>query len=260
VNGVLARASQIEARMPALAAILIRARVEPSKMARLAALCTGTEDLRTLSAAPAGRLVEVMLSDVEWVAERTMRSLSSIFDNSAPQTLREYHHLSRQLRAAVDLDTQPSEWARRLTEIRSRLSAQMTRELGELLALLRRAVRTQRATHQRGPAVPDEADLERAIALLELLDVARLAISELAVNEIVSRTHTDVIAYVDQTTNTLTEELRAIRDTRRDHVLANAAAMVRVQEALHGHAQASLIRRGFEVAAGSALPRRASVA
>jgi hypothetical protein len=203
-----------------------------------------------------GRIIDVVLSDIEWAAHKVLTALNrNDMRFSGAQPLRDYNILSRQLRASIDLDSQPSDWSRRLMDIRTRISARLATEIAELSPLLRRCARPLRAFSSRVPSRPDDIDVERARMLIEVFDVARLASAELALNELVARTRNDIEAYVESATTSLIDDLRAdLPPERREIAIAHAVAAVRLHDALFGPARAALVRRAFENAAGGSVP------
>lgn len=257
IAAAMARAGADGGRLASYAAILVHGRVDVvARLPRIVAAALGTEDTRLIVAAPIGRIIDVVLSDIEWAQQKVLAALNSTeIGLSAAQPLREYNILSRQLRASIGLDSQPSDWSRRLMDIRTKISARLATEIAELPPLLRRCARPLRAFSSRVPTPPDEIDVDRARMLIEVFDVARLASAELALNELVTRTRNDIEAYVESATTSLTDDLRADQlPERREIAIAHAAAAVRLHEALFGAARAALVRRSFENAAGGSVP------
>jgi hypothetical protein len=244
------------------AAGLIADRIDgKAKLPRLAAVLVGTDDPKPIAAAPAGRLVDLALSELERLSEVVVAMLNGPRNGVSPVAqLRDYNLIARQLRAAIAVDANPCDWTRHLLAIRTRISGRLAKDLGELPVLLRRCVKPLRGFAGRPPVRPDEVDLDRACVLIELFDVARLAANELALNELVTRTRTEIEAYVDAATNALADDIRttARSDPKRDVVLAHASSAIRIVEVLFGGPQAALLRRSYEVAAGGPLPERSA--
>jgi hypothetical protein len=242
-------------RHAAYLAVLTHARMEQTaRLATIAAQAVGSEDVKVVAASAFAPLVAIVLSDVERTVGRMMSALDRPDGgHNVAGDLRDYNAIARQLRAAIDLDDCPSDWAKRLTDARTRLSTRLARELAELPPLLRRSVRSMRAFGQRPPVASDPIDVARVCTLIELFDVARLASGELALNELVARMRGDIEAYVEGLANALADELRTVAPGKREVALEHAAATVRLHEALYGAARAAVVRRSFEVAGSTSL-------
>jgi len=249
--------SATSSRMAWYAAVAVHDRVDtPARIPAMAVAAMGTMDVKLIAAAPVGRLVDVVVSDIERFVHRIVTTLDTPTALAGViQPLKDYNTYARNLRAALELDDNPCEWSRRLTEIRTRLSDRLGKEFAELPGLLRRSLKSVRGFAGRTPQAPDPIDVDRARAVIEIFDVARLAAGELALNEVLQRLRGEIEGYVETTTGNLTNDLRQVYGETREAVLGHAAAAVRFNEVLFGHAQASLVRRAFEVAAGGAIPQ-----
>lgn len=252
VAATIVRAGSIGTGFAGHACILIRERMDSAaKLPRLAALAVGTPDLKIVMGSPFGALVELALSDADIAVQRVLSSFDLMEkQQQGPAALKEYHLLSRNLRATFDLDNVPCDWSRRLAELRMKISQRLERELGDLLPTLRRSVRTMRSFANRPLVKPDIIDVERSRMLIEIFDVSRLAVSELALNELVQRVRSEVESYFQAATQALIDEVRSSSGDRLVICQAYATAAVKLAESLYGQAHAAVLRKSFDVASG----------
>lgn len=251
--GNIFRAQASERRAGAFAAVLIRQRLEGSaRLPRTVVALAGTSDVKIIMASAFAPLIDITISDIEWAATKVLDALANPHGGaSASEPLREYTMLARQLRAALDIDSQTSDWNRRITELRTQLSTSLAGDLNELSPLLRRCVKSLRAFGNRKPVPPDEFDVGRARILIEIFDAVRLASSELALNELVHRVRLDIETYVDFMAGTVVEDIRGASEGMRSIAIAHADALLRIHGALYGESRTAIVRRSVEVAAAS---------
>lgn len=223
------------------------------RLPQLARQIVTSADVRIIASAPAGRLVDTLVSDIEVAASKFTATLApGASGDASVRHLREYNNLARQLRSALDIDVHSNDWSRRLAEVRTSASAVASRALQELPTILRRAMKSLRAFGNRPATAPDPFDVARAATLLELFDTTRLAARELAMNELTIRIRTDVESYVEMTSDALIEDVRAAPPgQRREIALAHCDAALKLIEALHGEQRSSLLRQRIDVAAAA---------
>lgn len=233
-------------------AIELRPRiVDVAHVPQAVASDVGSDDARVIAAQPIGRLIDIVIRDISDGATRLAEALVGAGD--CAKELLDLAHLKRQLRAAIELDEATSDWSNAVTAIRRDVGQRVSDALAEVPQLLRRSMRSLRAFGTRPLSRPDEFDVARVCRLLRLFDVAKLIGSEMALGEVVQRSRTDIEGYIAQTTSILVDELRSTTRDKRDILLAHAASAVRINEALFGAQEASIVRRSLEVAAGTKL-------
>jgi hypothetical protein len=259
---VLARSRAVDSRLCAYAAMLIAKRVDGSaRLPRLAIATAGSTMFQIVLASPGGTLIDIALSDLEALVVRFEASLTGghQFDKTNPASIvREYNLLSRNLRAALDFDNERSQASSRILDLRGQISKRVTQEIGELQPLLRRCAKPMRGFGTKTPTKPDAIDVERAYMLLELFDACRLAVSELAINELIQRMRSDIEGYLDNTCDSLTQELRTLTGQKQTIALEHARSAAKLIEALHGKARAGVVRKSFEVASGGSFTKAQS--
>lgn len=184
--------ARLDPRLPYHVAVMTQ-RVLGStvKLAKLAVIGTGSEDLKLIAASPFAALIEISLAEAERSVALVGDGLKQLkSDGTLAPALRDFAMSSRNLRAVLNLDQTTHDWAKRLTEMRTRLSEAIARELNGLPRLIRACVKTLRAFDQRRLGMPDPVDIERTCLLIELLNAAKLSSTELGVNETLLRVST----------------------------------------------------------------------
>lgn len=248
---LLARAivelGRIDQRLPFHAAVIIAARLgAASKLAKIAVAGAGSDDPKAIASSPFAALVEVALAETERSAIRVNDNLKQLkSDGTLSPALRDFAMSSRNLRAVLNLDQANHDWTRRLTEMRTRLSEGIARELNELPRLIRASIKSLRAFDQRRLGVPDAVDVERTCVLIELLNAAKLSSTELGVNETVLRVFGDTDTYLDHTSRIIVEDARNALGDQRNTVRAFGDAAIRMTELLHGSGRAAALRRSL---------------
>ena len=257
--------ARIDSRFPHYIAVLIHLKTgTTAKLPKIAVTGAGSEDVKAIASSPYFALIDIVLAETERASMRVLNGLRQLKpDGTLSPALREFAMTSRNLRALLNLDQTNHEWSRRLTEMRSKLSEGITRELSDLPRLVRASVKTLRAFDQRKLGLPDPVDVDKAYLLLELLAAARLSSTELGVNETILRVASDSEAYLDHTTRILAEDARNAMGDQRNTVRAYGEVATRMTELLHGTARANTLRRSLGTALGGsgepATPVRAAL-
>lgn len=253
VTKIFTKLASMEARLPYYAAVLLQSKIEQTIQLPLwAAACAGADDLKHIANSPFASLIEISLGDAALMAEQCIAELTKPAENNqAVSFARNYAMTCRNLRAAVDFETQTSDWLRRLSEIRLRISNMIGEELSQMFQLMRRNVRPLRAFGSQNPMPPDAFDLDRLCFLIALMNTVRASMQEFALNELVSRLHAECEDYLQQAVDSLQEELRAQPSSNRLLINAYTQAALRASEAWYGEKHAALLKRGFEAAANA---------
>lgn len=244
--------ARIDPRLPYHAAVLAQAALgSVAKLAKVAVVGTGSEDIKAVASSPFAALIEIAMAETERSAALVGEGLKQLkSDGTLAPALRDFAMSSRNLRSVLNLDQTTHDWAKRLTEMRTRLSDGIARELNELPRLIRTSIKTLRAFDQRRLGMPDPVDIERTCLLIELLNAAKLSSTELGVNETLLRVFNDTDTYLDHTSRILVEDARNAMGDQRHAVRAFGDAAIRMTELLHGTTRAAALRRSFGTAAG----------
>jgi len=86
------------------------------------------------------------------------------------------------------------------------------------------------------------------VALINFVAVCRTYASELAINEVTLRTYSDLQQYVEKSTESLVQSLRAGEPRVRNYRQMQAKAAIRFCQVLFGQEYASLMSRAAEQA------------
>jgi hypothetical protein len=97
--------------------------------------------------------------------------------------------------------------------------------------------------------VLDAAEVDETEALIDFVSVCRNYASELAINEITLRVHSELQNYLETGTSPLLDALRAGDDAHRAFRLSQVDATVRFAGKVFGPSYASLLAKAAEVAA-----------
>lgn len=256
VSRLFTKIAHINPRLPYYAAATLQSYLEQRTQLPLwAAACACSDDLREVANSPFAALIETALGDASLAAEQCIAELKKpCEDNEAIRYVQNYALTCRNLRAAVDFEAQNSEWLRRLSETRLRISNALAEELGQTFQLLRRNVRPLRAFGTQNPFPPDEFDIGKLCFLIELLMTVRAYLNEFALNEIANRLFTECENYLQIAIDSLQDELRSAQNDKRTLAFAYAQAAIRVSEIWYGKEHAALLKRSFETAGASAIP------
>jgi hypothetical protein len=84
------------------------------------------------------------------------------------------------------------------------------------------------------------------VALIDFVAVCRTYASELAINEVTLRTYSDLQQYVERSTESLVQSLRAADHKVRTYRQQQVSAAIRFCEVLFGDDYASLMSRAAE--------------
>jgi hypothetical protein len=250
---VFAKLSAIDKHLPYYAGVILQKKIDqPSNLPYWAAACAGSDDLRQIADSPFAALIDLAIADAARMAELCINDLTAPAEkNQAAVYVRNYAIICRNLHAAIDFESQTSDWLKRLAEARQRISDVLTREFSELFQLMRRNVRPLRAFGSQTPHPPDEFDLSRLCFLISILDTVRTNVQEFALNELVSRVHGECDGYLQLAIDSLQEELRNNFSDKRRIILSYADAAVRVSRAWHNDDYAAVLRRAFDAAAAA---------
>jgi hypothetical protein len=253
ITKIFTKFSEIEPRLPYYASVLLQKKLEQAAyLPSWASACARSDDLRIISHSPFAAFIDITLGDAAALAEQCINNLTKPPEqNQTTVYVRQYALLCRNLRAAIDLESQTSDWLRRLSEIRLRVTNALSQELGEIFQLMRRNVRPLRAFGKEQPFPPDTFDLERLCFLISILYAIRSNGQEFALNELVTKLYGECDGYLQLAIDSLQEELRTNFSDKRRIILSYAEAAVRVSKAWHGEEHAAVLKRSFDTAAAT---------
>src|SRR6516225_9120496 len=244
--------------LPFALSLVMRRLTAPWQIIRLAVRMAASDDELRVAATPYGIAVTIALHDLSRLAASLRADIRrGHFDNVA-EHLKMLHEGVRGLRTELDLRND-SAWGKQLASIRADISNALQSEIESVPGRVRRLLR-QRAEKDIPPgARVDSTEVEETAALIDFVATCRNYASELAINEVTLRTYSDLQQYVERSTETLVQSLRAADHKVRADRQQQVSAAVRFCELLFGDDYASLMSRAAQNAlVGERKPSRAS--
>ena len=238
-------ALQTPQMLPFALTMVIQRMTAPWQVIRLAIKMAASDDEIRVAATPFGVAVTIVLHDLSCLAAMLRMDIKrSRFDNVA-ENLKALHDGVRGLRTELDLRND-SAWGKQLTSIRADISNALQSEIDSVPGRVRRILR-QRAEKDIPPgARVDSTEVEETAALIDFVATCRNYASELAINEVTLRTYSDLQQYVERSTESLVQSLRAADHKIRTYRQQQVSAAIRFCEVLFGDDYASLMSRAAE--------------
>jgi hypothetical protein len=241
------QALQTPQMLPFALSMVIQRLTAPWQSIRLAIKMAASDDEIRVAATPFGVAVTMALHDLSYLAAMLRLDIKrGRFDNIA-ENLKALHDGVRGLRTELDLRND-SAWGKQLTSIRADISNALQSEIDGVPGRVRRILR-QRAEKDIPPgARVDSTEVEETAALIDFVATCRNYASELAINEVTLRTYSDLQQYVERSTESLVQSLRAADHKVRAYRQQQMTAAIRFCEMLFGDDYASLMSRAAESA------------
>jgi hypothetical protein len=212
---------------------------------RLAIKMAASDDEIRVAATPYGAAVTMALHDLSCLAAILRMDIKRGHFDNVGEKLKALHDGVRGLRTELDLRND-STWGKQLTSIRADISNALQSEIDSVPGRVRRILR-QRAEKDIPPgARVDSTEVEEAAALIDFVATCRNYASELAINEVTLRTFSDLQQYVERSTESLVQSLRAADHKVRNYRRQQVSAAIRFCEVLFGDDYASLMSRAAE--------------
>jgi hypothetical protein len=231
--------------LPFALSMVTKRMTAPWQIIRLAIKMAASDDEIRVAATPFGVAVTMALHDLSCLgAVLRMDIKRSRFDDVG-EKLKALHDGVRGLRTELDLRND-SAWGKQLTSIRADISNALQSEIDSVPGRVRRILR-QRAEKDIPPgARVDSTEVEEAVALIDFVAMCRNYAGELAINEVTLRTYSDLQQYVERSTESLVQSLRAADHKVRTYRQQQVSAAIRFCEVLFGDDYASLMSRAAE--------------
>src|SRR5690606_27351277 len=128
-----------------------------------------------------------------------------------------------------------------LAAIRVDISEVLQSEIEGVAGRVRRILRQRPDKDIPAGAKLDSIEVEETAALIDFVAVCRTYASELAINEVTTRTYSDLQHYVERTSETLVEALRNGDERVRAFRQQQVKAVIRFCEVLFGRDYSSLM-------------------
>ena len=251
-------ALQTPQMLPFALSMVVRRMTAPWQIIRLAIKMAASDDEIRVAATPFGAAVTIALHDLSCLAAILRMDIKRGRFDDVADNLKALHDGVRGLRTELDLRND-SAWGKQLTSIRADISNALQSEIDSVPGRVRRILR-QRAEKDILPGSRvDSTEVEETAALIDFVATCRNYASELAINEVTLRTYSDLQQYVERSTESLVQSLRAADHKVRAYRQQQVSAAVRFCELLFGDDYASLMSRAAQNAlVGERKPSRAS--
>jgi hypothetical protein len=231
------------------ALILVMGRLAvPWQLVRLAVHAADSDVAAKIVGTPFGVAVTIVLGEIERILSALRNDVKRGRFAPASERLKDIYDAARLLRTEMDLSGD-SPWARQLTTIRSEISSLVKTEIETVPGRVRRLLRPRKPNEIRSDMVLDVTEVEETEALIEFVSVCRSYASELAINEVTLRVHSELQNYLETGTSPLLDALRGGDDAHRAFRLSQVDATVRFAGKVFGASYASLLAKAAEVAA-----------
>ena len=162
------------------------------------------------------------------------------------EMLKDIHDGARLLRTEMDLSGN-SPWARQLANIRSEVSKLIKAEIETVPGRMRRLLRLRPASEMGRSGLLDAGEVDEVEALVEFVGLCRNYASELAINEVTLRVHSELQNYFETSTAPLLDSLRTGDEVHRPFRQSQVDAAVRFSGKVFGASYASLLAKAAEV-------------
>ncbi len=231
------------------AVLLVRSRLAMSwQLIRLATKAAASDEAGRIAETPFAVAVTIVLGEVERLVARLRIELKSGQAAAVTQLLKDIHDTARALRTELDLSVN-SPWARQLTQVRSDVSEMLKAAIETAPGRVRRLLGPRARREISASSQLDSIDVDDTEAMIELVSVCRNYASELAINEVTLRVHSELQSYLDTGMNPLLEALRHAGDVDRRFRQSQVDAAVRFSGKIFGPSYATLFAKAAEVAA-----------
>ena len=222
----------------------------PWQLIRLATRAAGTDLASRIAEGPYSAAVEIVFAEIERTTGELKAELRTGRGLATGALLKSIHDAARGMRSEINL-THDSPWSRRLAALRTQVSDLLKNEIESLTGRVRRLLRPRPIKEIAPQSRVDMNEVDEAEALIEFVKTCRVYAAELAVNELTSRTWSDLQHYLDTTTPTLVENLRNAGESDRAFRQSQLDAAVRFCAKVFGKEYASLLLKSGEVAVAS---------
>lgn len=233
--------------LPFALSLVMQRLAAPWQIIRLAIKIAASDDEIRVAATSYGVAVTMAIADLTQVAASLRADIRRGRFDDVTGHLKTLHDGVRGLRTELDIRNDSS-WGRQLASIRVETSGALQSEIDSVPGRVRRLLR-QRADKDIAPnAQIDPADVEETAALIDFVAICRTYASELAINEVTLRTYSDLQQYVEKSTESLVQSLRAGDMRVRKYRQMQAKAAIRFCEVLFGADYAALMNRAADQA------------
>ncbi|WP_454002969.1 hypothetical protein [Afipia felis] len=233
--------------LPFALSIVMQRLISPWQIIRISIAVASSDDEIRVAATPYGVAVTMAIQDLSrLVAELRNDVRRGKFDDTAT-ILKILHDGLRGLRTELDIRSD-SLWGKQLSSMRAEISNALDSEIGSVPGRVRRLLRQRPDKDITVNSRIDEMEVDETAAFIDFVATCRNYASELAINEVTRRTYSDLQQYIEKTTESLVETLRASDARTSPFRYAQAQAAIRFCEVMFGSDYASLMKKAVEIA------------
>ena len=234
------------------ALVLVMGRLaSPWQLVRVAVKAAESDVAAKIMGTPYAAAVSIILGEMDRILSVLRDDIKRGRFDSASEMLKDLYDAARLLRTELDLSGD-SPWARQLTATRSEISNLVRAEIETVPGRVRRLLRQRKPSEIRSGAVLDRTEVQETEALIEFVSVCRNYASELAINEVTLRVHSEVQNYLETGISPLLDSLRGADEAHRAFRQSQVDAAVRFAGKVFGASYASLLAKAADVAAKAA--------
>jgi len=233
--------------LPFAVSLVMQRLAAPWQIVRLGIMVAASDDEIRVASTPFGATVTMAIHDLSRVAAELRSDIKRGQFADTSNHLKTLHDGVRGLRTELDIRSD-SAWGRQLAAIRSEISNSLQSEIDGVPGRVRRLLRQGPDKDVTTANRIDPVDVEETAALIDFVAMCRNYASELAINEVSLRAHTELQHYVEKATETLVESLRTSDQRVRAFRLMQMKAAIRFCEVMFGPDYASLMSKAAEMA------------
>jgi hypothetical protein len=217
----------------------------PWQLIRIATRAAESDHTARVAETPYAAAVTLVLSEAESMVEELRSELRA--GRPIVSILKAIHDAARGLRSEMDLSVE-SAWSRQLAAIRAEVSSLLKAEIEATPGFVRRLLRPRPAKEIAPGSLLESIDVNEAEMRVEFVGACRQYASELAVNEVTTRAHSELTLQLETGTKVLLDSLRHAGDGDRPFRQSQVDAAIRFCRTVFGSEYASLLAKAAEVA------------
>jgi hypothetical protein len=231
--------------------LLVMSRMAASwQLVRLATLAAVSDDASRVAESSYAVTVTIVLAEIERMVSELKADLKSGRGVAVTALLKSIHDATRGLRTELDMPAD-SPWGKQLAAIRTEISHRLKAEIESMPGRVRRLLRPRPAKEITRGLLLDAIEVSETEMLIEFVAACRNYASELAISEMTNRTFSDIQHYLDTSTPTLVDGLRAATDADREFRRSQVDAAVRFCAKVYGPDYAATLAKSAAVALNS---------
>ena len=233
--------------LPFALALVMQRLTAPWQIIRLGVSVAGSDDEIRVGATPYGVAVTMAIQDLSHTAAELRIDIRRGQFINTSNYLKKLHDGVRGLRTELDIRSD-STWGRQLASIRVEISDSLKSEIESVPGRVRRILRQRPDKDITANTRIDPSEVDETASLIDFVAVCRTYAGELAINEVTLRAYSDLQHYVEKSTESLVESLRAGDARVRAFRQMQVEAAIRFCTLLFGPDYASLMSKSAEMA------------